>query len=216
MPLMKSASANVIGPNIKREEAAGKPYRQALAIALHTQDTARRQHQAGGGLSLSSPPYYERGAIRSMQEDTFHPAGLFKSDVAGRTDRLPRSVPADSFVMPADVVSGLGQNNTAAGAKILDGILSSGPYGTPLPRSRRATGGTADGADSGLSHVMVAGGEYLISRNQLVNIGAKMRHAGKSRARSDLAAGHEWARGMVDKVRKMQMDFLKHAPKPKK
>lgn len=39
MPLIKSKSKKAIGENIKREEEAGKPKRQAVAIAL---DTARR------------------------------------------------------------------------------------------------------------------------------------------------------------------------------
>ncbi len=36
MPLIKSKSKKVIGENIKREEEAGKPKRQAVAIALET------------------------------------------------------------------------------------------------------------------------------------------------------------------------------------
>jgi len=36
MPLIKSKSKKAIGENIKREEAAGKPKRQAVAIALNT------------------------------------------------------------------------------------------------------------------------------------------------------------------------------------
>jgi hypothetical protein len=39
MPLIKSSSKKVIGQNIKTEIAAGKPRKQAIAIAL---DTARR------------------------------------------------------------------------------------------------------------------------------------------------------------------------------
>lgn len=38
MPLEKNASQGAIGRNIKREEHAGKPHKQAVAIAL---DTAR-------------------------------------------------------------------------------------------------------------------------------------------------------------------------------
>ena len=37
MPLVKSASPKAVGENIKREEANGKPKKQALAIALNTQ-----------------------------------------------------------------------------------------------------------------------------------------------------------------------------------
>lgn len=50
MPLIKSASKKAVGPNIKREMAAGKPQRQAVAIALNT------QRRAGGGRKLSDLP----------------------------------------------------------------------------------------------------------------------------------------------------------------
>ena len=43
MPLEKSKSKEAVGRNIKREEAAGKPHKQAVAIALET------QRRAGGG-----------------------------------------------------------------------------------------------------------------------------------------------------------------------
>lgn len=39
MPLIKSKSKKAIGENIKREESAGKPKNQAVAIAL---DVARK------------------------------------------------------------------------------------------------------------------------------------------------------------------------------
>lgn len=39
MPLVKSGSKKAIGENIKREEAAGKPKAQSIAIAL---DVARK------------------------------------------------------------------------------------------------------------------------------------------------------------------------------
>jgi len=35
MPLVKSKSKKAIGENIKREEAAGKPKKQSVAIALN-------------------------------------------------------------------------------------------------------------------------------------------------------------------------------------
>ena len=43
MPLIKSASPNAIGENIKTEEAAGRPKAQALAIALSVQDKAKNR-----------------------------------------------------------------------------------------------------------------------------------------------------------------------------
>ena len=40
MPLVKSASRKAVGQNIKREEQAGKPRKQAIAIALSVQRRA--------------------------------------------------------------------------------------------------------------------------------------------------------------------------------
>lgn len=217
MPLAPGSSRAVISKNIDELTHHGsreRPHDQIVAIALHNAD--KYQHRAvGGGLSMPSPSFSDRGAARELQMgDTFHPGGLFTGGAGGRTDQLPRAVAADSFVIPADVISGIGQGDTMAGSKIMDGILSSGPFGTRLPRGRRADGGNA--SDGGISHVLVAGGEYLVNRDKVAELGRRVRLGGKSRARSDLAAGHEALRTMVDKVRKHQKKFLASAPKPKK
>lgn len=41
MPLIKSKSKKAVGKNIEAEEAAGKPRRQAIAIALDVQRRAK-------------------------------------------------------------------------------------------------------------------------------------------------------------------------------
>ena len=64
--------------------------------------------------------------------------GLVASSIPGRTDRHNVDLPAGSYVLPADVVSGLGEGNSMAGAATIDKLLKTGPYGTPLP-SIRAT-----------------------------------------------------------------------------
>ena len=46
MPLDKSKSPAAVGENIKTEEAAGKPAKQALAIALSVQDKAKGGRRA--------------------------------------------------------------------------------------------------------------------------------------------------------------------------
>ena len=43
MPLIKSASKKAVGKNIKREIRAGKPRKQAIAIALETQRRAKKK-----------------------------------------------------------------------------------------------------------------------------------------------------------------------------
>lgn len=42
MPLIKSASKEAVGKNIKKEEEAGKPKKQAVAIALSEQREAAK------------------------------------------------------------------------------------------------------------------------------------------------------------------------------
>ncbi len=48
------------------------------------------------------------------------------------------AVPPGSYVIPSDVVSGLGEGNTKAGADALYKQFKMGPYGTP---SKFADGG---------------------------------------------------------------------------
>lgn len=43
MPLVKSASRKAVSQNIKREIAAGKPQKQAIAIALSVQRSAKKR-----------------------------------------------------------------------------------------------------------------------------------------------------------------------------
>lgn len=43
MPLVKSSSKKAVGENIKREEQAGRPRKQAIAIALNTQRQAAKK-----------------------------------------------------------------------------------------------------------------------------------------------------------------------------
>lgn len=42
MPLIKSGSKKAMGTNIKREISAGKPRKQAIAIALDVQRRAKK------------------------------------------------------------------------------------------------------------------------------------------------------------------------------
>ena len=45
MPLDKSGSKKSVGKNIKTEEAAGRPRKQAIAIALNTQRRAKAKRK---------------------------------------------------------------------------------------------------------------------------------------------------------------------------
>ena len=43
MPLIKGSSKKTVSKNIKREMAAGKPQKQAVAIALNTARKAKKE-----------------------------------------------------------------------------------------------------------------------------------------------------------------------------
>lgn len=60
MPLDKSGSKDSVGFNIKAEREAGKPQRQAIAIALSVQRKARgkkRAKTADGAQHAHHPPH---------------------------------------------------------------------------------------------------------------------------------------------------------------
>ena len=100
------------------------PYAQALAIALKTAGV--KPSRASGG----------------------H-VGALKGATGGRADVLPVDVPDGAYVIPADVVSALGDGNTAAGFEHMKRMFPS--EGVP-------TRGTGGGVKCKLSD-----GEFVVS-----------------------------------------------------
>lgn len=85
------------------------------------------RHLAGGGIPTSEAmdPWYTRAEERGALQ----PQGLVKSTGAGRTDVHSINVPSGSYVLPADVVSGLGEGNTLAGSSVIDRMMGTLPFG---------------------------------------------------------------------------------------
>ena len=140
--------------------------------------------------------------------------GPIRSSVAGRTDHLPIHVPSGSYVLNADVVSHLGENNTEAGFKVLRRMFGgtayggstkgpygqgSGPYGEHL-----ANGGKTSDSDSGVP-IVAAGGEYVLSP-------AEVRWAGAG----DLDKGHRALDEFMVRTRKEMIKTLRELPGPAK
>ena len=140
-------------------------------------------------------------------------AGFIPGPTGGRTDAVPMSVKQKSYVIPADVVSSLGEGNSEAGAKKL-GSMFSGPYGTKAPkikgRAPRTTkmirqkfqdGGMVDMEPP--AEILASDGEYVLSPEQL-------------EARfGDASLGHDAMDKFVEHVRKQTIKKLKHLPGPK-
>lgn len=171
MPLIHSKSPEAFNSNVRTlmHEVGKSPHvqsrEQALAIAYETQ---RRGKADGGGTPLG-----ERMAARQL----FH-EGFLHSAVPGRTDKLPITVEGGAYVVPSQHVAAIGQDNSLAGASILDKMFSQGPYGTRLQRGSArspiphlhmkhfASGGVPEGKPV---DIIAAGGEYVISPKAIID-----------------------------------------------
>ena len=156
-------------------------------------------------------------------------SGPIHSPVAGRTDHLPMHVRSGSYVIPADIISAMGEGNTMSGFKIARRMFSSkpyfqegehpyessgapyhgnngpynsnsGPYGAKLGK---AEGGQVD--NESLVPIVAAGGEYVISPEEINKIG-----------QGDMDHGHKILDEFVKNFRQKTIKTLKNLPGPKK
>jgi len=337
MPLKKGSSRETVSKNIKTEMAAGKPQKQAIAIAL---DVARRTHRAAGGqlgyLSMM-PGATPTGAMQDQQllqptsggtlpvvaaqpvaapapaqvqgntgdvsggisegnasggfgdsggtnmyrggrahrapggsiidaippardvigaaKDVIRPArdvepspndaikstmdtepgyaffggsggpsmkvhtGPIHSAVAGRTDHLPMHVPSGSYVIPADIISAMGEGNTMAGFKVAQQIFEPAPEqrgmpGMGIPSAEGLPGQPAlpempkkarGGAMGDTVPIVAAGGEYVIHPDDVQRIGS-----------GDMDHGHRVLDAFVKGMRAKLVRTLVKLPGPKK
>jgi hypothetical protein len=185
-------------------------------------------YYAAGGLGLSAMRSHGTQAHYSGSnvKPAIKPPGvhLVNSNVPGRNDRIPMQARTGSFVLPADVVSGLGQGNTMAGAKMWGDAISSsvGPMGIqnvirrrtvkgpPMPRTGSlgktrgfADGGAMDGEE--LTPIVVAGGECLVDPEFVCELGG-----------GDPELGKKHLSNSVMTVRNHVIKHLKGLPRPVK
>ncbi len=181
MPLKKGSSKETVSANISELVHSGKPQKQAVAIALNVARDARAKRAFGGNV---------------VTKEKVH-VGPIRSSVAGRTDHLPMHVHSGSYVIPADIVSALGEGNTEAGFHAVHELF--GPeMGIPLAR---ATGGET----GELVPIVAAGGEYVIHPSGVTRIG-----------KGDLDTGHKILDHFVKKIRAKTVQTLKNLPGPAK
>ena len=162
-----------------------------------------RKAKAGGGFTFGAPHMGKRKPRLFV--------GPLHSAVAGRTDHLPTQVPNGSYVLTADCVSSHGEGNTLAGFKVLRRVFggtpygggelpygqSGGPYGEPLPRK--------DGGETGAVPVVLAGGEMVLSPEQVRAVGD-----------GDLEMGHRVLDEFVKRSRRELIKTLGKLPGPRR
>jgi hypothetical protein len=93
-------------------------------LSTSSMNTAQKQSHFGGlNVKAATPKGGHLGAINvpAVRSPGAH---LINSAVPGRVDRIPMRARTGSFVLPADVVSGLGQGNTMAGAKMWGDVFT--------------------------------------------------------------------------------------------
>lgn len=157
----------------------------------------------GMPMQQSAPPSFARGGL--MPNAPAAPSaptlghGLISSPVAGRTDRLPVNAKPDSYILPADVVSGLGQGNTLAGERIWNAILQ--PY---AEEAAKYPGNGPSGNQHSVP-IIVAGGEIAVDPAFVWAIG-----------HGDTKEGHKTLDRMVVDIRKQVVKQIKSLPGPVK
>lgn len=175
MPLFKGKSQKTISKNISELVHSGRPQKQAIAIAL---SESRRARASGG----------------SANAKVFH--GPVKTPIPGRTDRLPIHVYSGSYVIPADIVSGLGEGNTLAGYEAIKRMFSH-----HLQAKYGLRGSYHEPRE--VVPVIVAGGEYILSPDEVEIAGD-----------GDLDKGHAVLDAFVKSQRKKLRQKLAKLPGP--
>lgn len=182
MPLTKGSSQATISHNISEMVHAGHPQAQAVAAALNT---ARNSKAEGGPMQKPKPAPAANGVH----------VGPIHSPVAGRTDHLPMHVPSGAYVIPADIVSSLGEGNTMAGFRAVKMMFKGAPHGA-----------YAEGGEVGEPvPIVAAGGEYVLSPDEVIWAGG-----------GDLDVGHRSLDKWITDTRKDLINTLKKLPGPKK
>lgn len=179
-------------PKKMHEDLAKKGFplfqRGVPAAAVDDRD---RDRKANGGM-------IDRTARIARHIRASGTTGPLVSAIGGRTDHLPLEVPQNSYVLPADHVSALGQGNTLNGFAVLNKMFGLPAASAPKPRRAKFSSG-------GGVPVLTAGGEFVVSPEKVAEIG-----------NGDPQRGHEILDKWVVSTRKKHISALKSLPGPER
>lgn len=187
-------------------QAGGPMAAQVDPSAIEGPPQPQQQMAAGGGLKMSGgvdgvlklrPP---RSLARATEP--IASGGFLHSAIPGRTDRLAINVAHGSHIIPADVVSSLGQGNSLAGARHLDMTLRA------LPQVFKRGGHVAPSPPprvKGHEPILAAGGEYIVPPEEVVRVGE-----------GDRDKGHKRLDKMIVSIRRKEAKRMLKLPPPKK
>lgn len=225
MPLQPGSSDAVKSANIRELAHAGHPQNQAVAIAMNV---ARKRRDEGGRTwgNVEAPKVH----LKTPRTHT----GPIHASVAGRTDHLPMHVPHKAYVLPADIVSAMGEGNTLSGFKVAAELpksmfavhnrTSGTPYGqsglpyhsgsSPYGQSGLPYGAPSPEHDSrggaakdsqGAVPIIAAGGEHVYTPEECALIG-----------NGDVDHGHRVLDEFVKQMRAATVRKLDALPGPRK
>jgi hypothetical protein len=191
---------------------------------------ARQPFQMGGiGMSTASP-WWERSESRAIDSPMY---GFAMGSGGGRTDKNNVGVASGSYVLPADVVSGLGDGNSFHGAWVIDRMMRTLPYGAQAMAGARhgsgpphAPGAFQDqeekttlargGAPKDDIPIAAADGEVILHPDQVAAVGASYMPEDKAHDyKAALEHGHQLLDEFVKHVRGRTIKDLKNLPGPK-
>lgn len=175
----------------------------------------------GGPMGISAgeaSPWWTR-RDQSSADASGPSLGFLHGPTPGRADAIETSAPAGSHVIPADVVAGLGEGNSLAGAARMEQVIHTGPGGMSLPRGGgghsmpRPPAPPKDARGGNVGHeekpentpVMLSHGEYVVHPDDVKRWG-----------HGDQKAGHAAWDAWIVQQRKKQIKKLKSLPGPVK
>jgi len=138
-----------------------------------------------------------RQAIARAKGGKIH-VGPIETDHGGRTDTEEMKVPDGAYVLPADAISHMGENNSQAGLKKAQELFGPGGHHAPPRSAGGKTSGTGKPVDC-----VTAGGEFVIAPETVKHIGG-----------GDLARGHKILDQFVMRMRKDHISTLARLPPP--